>query len=291
MKTTHLGFLAALALVLAAPVGAQTMTVDFVAGPVEIMRGTAWERLAEGAHVGPETRLRLGEDAFVEILGQTGRLTLGSPGLFLVSDLLARSAGPARRDVWRFLENVVTNLLKDAKPETVILGARAAEVPKSDFEWVDEDEVALLEGRALIDAGRFEEAVEHLQAAEAQALEPGPFRFLSGYAHALSGRAGRALQMLSSAELGPTDPGYEDWLYLRAQLLYESGAHRNALDLAETLLATAQGGRHAQAARLVAGLSLRELGRDAEALAALGEAVDMDPESVAGRAAAAALRP
>jgi Flp pilus assembly protein TadD len=272
---------------------AQDLQVAYTEGLVELAAGAGWKELAPGDRLPANARIRLAEDGFVELAQGVTRLSVSQPGVYQVADLVAASKKVAS---WQ-LGKVVSGKLKGAVAGvakgdgTAAMGARgAAAGAPATVEWVEASgsEEALAEGRSLLEAERFDEALKVLQDAlrEAYAGEEGIFYYYIASAYSRQQRTALALRTLERARIEPQEPMYTDLVLLKGQLLLESLAFTDALALFDSQLALNPEGGFAQALLILSAYSYQGLGRSQGAREALEKAVNLDSSSELGREAA-----
>ena len=292
MKNLILGVL----LLAAIGASAQELRVEYTEGGVQLAAGSGWKELNPGDKLPPTARIRLAEDGFVELAQGATRLSVSQSGTYLVGDLLASSRKVAS---WQ-LGQVVGSKLKGAVAGsrkgdgTAAMGARgaAAGAPAS-VEWVEASgsEEALAECRSLMEAGRYEEALKVLQAAlkEAYTGEEGAFYYYIASVYARQQRTSLALRALDRARLEPHEAMYTDLVLLKGQLLLESLAFGDALELFDSQLRLNPEGGFAQALLILSSYSHQGMGKSDAAREALQRAVRLDASSELGREAAGLL--
>jgi tetratricopeptide (TPR) repeat protein len=291
MKNIILGVL----LLAAVGLPAQDLRIEYTEGLVELSTGGGWKELSPGDRLAPNARIRLSADGLLELVQGSTRLSVSQPGTYLVSDLLAASKKVAS---WQ-LSQVVGGKLKGAVAGgakgdgTAAMGVRGAAAGAASIEWVESSgsEEALAEGRSLMEAGRYDEALKVLQEAlqEAYAGEEGTFLYFIATAYSRQQRTAQALRTLDRARLEPQEPLYTDLVLLKGQLLLESLAFADALALFDGQLRLNPEGGFAQALLILSSYSYRAMGKGEEARAALQQAVRLDAASELGREAAGQL--
>jgi tetratricopeptide (TPR) repeat protein len=152
-------------------------------------------------------------------------------------------------------------------------------------------EEALTEGRSLMEAGRYDEALKVLQEAlkEAYAGEEGTFYYYIASTYSRQQRTALALRSLNRAKIEPQEPLYTDLVLFKGQLLLESLAFGDALSLFDSQLRLNPEGGFAQALLILSSYSYRGLGKGEAAREALQKAVRLDASSELGREAAGLL--
>jgi len=288
MKKLILG----LFLLAALGVAAQDLRVAYTEGLVELAAGGSWKELAPGDRLPANARIRLSEDGFVELTQGATRLSVSQPGLYLVADLVAASKKVASWQLGKVVSGKVKGAVSGgAKGDgTAAMGARgAAAGAPATVEWVEASgsEEALAEGRSLLEAERFDEALKVLQEAlnEAYPGEEGIFYYYIASAYSRQQRSALALRALERARIEPQEPMYTDLVLLKGQLLLESLAFADALALFDSQLALNPEGGFAQALLILSSYSYQGLGRSQGAREALQKAVSLDSSSELGQEA------
>ncbi|OHD20801.1 MAG: hypothetical protein A2V99_04935 [Spirochaetes bacterium RBG_16_67_19] len=275
---------------------AQDLRVEYTEGLVELASGGSWKELAPGDRLPVGARIRLAEDAFVELAQGSTRFAVSQPGVYLAADLVAASKKVASWQLGKVVSAKVKGTVAGgAKGDgTAAMGARgAAAGAPATVEWVEASgsEEALSEGRSLLEAGRLDEALKVLQDALKAAYpgEEGVFYYYIASAYSGQKRTSLALRTLERAQLEPQEPLYTDLVLLKGQLLLESLAFADALALFEGQLVLNPEGSFAQALLILSSYSYQGLGRSQGAREALQKAVSLDSSSELGREAARLL--
>jgi tetratricopeptide (TPR) repeat protein len=275
----------------AAGLSAESLQVDYLEGLMEIGAGGSWREAAIGETIPPGASLRLEASAVVELAWGSCHFTLIGAGTFY-ADSLVSSARAARDWSIRPLVSRKLEALLEGLPEreSSAMGARAAEVEDTPgFGWVDETEAAVAEGKELLAAGSYEEALALFR--EELALGAGEeadtLRYYIGYAHAGLNDNRRALAELERIEPDETAACYGDLVLLKGRLLVEANRFSQALPLFDGYLSAYPGGVAAQEAAYLSAFASYMLGDTKAALEKLDQAARLDPASEMGRAAAA----
>ncbi len=275
---------------------AQDLQVAYTEGLVELAAGGAWKELNPGDRLPANARIRLSKDSFAELSQGATRLSVSQPGIYQVADLVAASKKVAS---WQ-LGKVVSGKLKGAVAGgqkgdgTAAMGARGAAAGASaTVEWVEStgSQEALDEGRSLLAAERFDEALKVFQdALKAYPGEEPIFYYYVASTYSRQQRTALALRTLEQAPIEPQEPMYSDLVLLKGQLLLESLAFTDALALFDGQLALNPQGAFAQALLILSAYSYQGLGRSQGAREALQKAVNLDSSSELGREAASLLK-
>jgi tetratricopeptide (TPR) repeat protein len=286
----------ALLLVLAGPLQAQSLRVDYTEGLVELATASGWKELAPGDTLLPSARIRLDRGGFAELVQGGARISVSQPGTYLVSDLVNSSKKVAS---WK-LSSVVGGKIKGAitggeKSGTAVMGVRGAAAGEpASVEWIESSgaEEAIAQGKALMDSGRYEEALKTFQKAlgEAYAGEEGTLLYYQAEVYSLQGRTALALRTLNRVNVQPQESLYSDMVLLKGRLLLESLAFNDALELFDAQLRLNPEGDFAQALLIMSSYSYRGLGLTGGAREALEKAQAMNASSELGKEAATLLK-
>ncbi len=297
MSRTSLRFLLAVVVsLLAVPLWAQSLRVEYTEGLVELRTASGWKELAPGDTLPLSARIRLDRDSFAELSQGGTKISISRPGAYLASDLVAASKKVA---AWQ-LSSVVGGKIKGAvaggpKGETAAMGVRGKQQGEPDkIEWMEGGvaEEAVAQGKALMDSGRYEEAQKTFQKAleEAYAEEEGPLLYYLAQAYSLQGRTVLALRALDRANIQQEEGLYTEMVLLKGRLLLESLAFGDALQLFDRQLKQNPEGNLAQAMLIMSSYSYRGLGQTAQARDALERALQMNSSSELGQEASRLLK-
>jgi outer membrane protein assembly factor BamD (BamD/ComL family) len=272
----------------------QELEVVFLDGILEKKEGSSWIEVYVGDVIDRGSLVRVGSDSIVELSDGSLSVTIGTSGVFSVADLVQKVSGQtASRGLGRFLQHALEEVAGEPESRTsaAVLGARAKEVEDEKMDWIDEEEEIMQRGKALLQEGKYEEALRFFEDVEAEAIddEAEQYNFYIGYTLAMLGKKGPALKKLSSIHPETKDSYYEDWVLVTGQLLYESMSYRKALALFEDYLKRIPEGGNSQAAYLFAGLCYRELGHGEQARENLERSYRIDPDSEIGKTAKSQL--
>jgi tetratricopeptide (TPR) repeat protein len=266
-------------------VAAQDIDVEFVDGTVDLKQGNDWETIYIGDAIGRDSIIHVGEGGIVELSGADVRLTVSNAGTYSLAELLSGTAAGSSKNLQSFLQNSLSVVMEKSKTSTSAaqMGVRAAE-QKTTFEWIDEDEELLAEGRALIEDGAYAEAAEFFadELEYAEDYIAGHYRFYLGYAQAMLGKKGLALKELGSIEAKPSDEYFEDWSLTYGQLLYESLAFDSSLAVFKAYIESFPEGKNAQEAYAFTGLCYQQQGDASAAAENFKRAIELDPNSEVG---------
>jgi tetratricopeptide (TPR) repeat protein len=268
-------------------------TVDYVFGIVEVQAGQGWRPAEIGTVVSEENLLRVGRSSVAELSAGSWRITLSEPGTYFISELMKNSRQVSSWGIVQMVRSKIHNLFQ-GRPETesTAMGIRADEIADDPgFEWMDEEEDAVEEGKSLLAAERYEEAVgyfeEALELADVQSRSL--YLFYIGYAYAMAGKSGMAMRYLNDTDPSQLMTHYGDYVLLHGQLLLEGQSYRAALDLFGPFLARFPDHENTQSVYFLSAFCSNRLGLRAEAAAKLQKAYDLDPSSDTGRKAKATL--
>ena len=276
--------------VLAVPVFSDGYQIDFVDGILEIMEDGSWIDVQAGDELAENAEIRVGDDSIVELIWGDQRLTVTTSGVYNISELTNQSSRQqqSQAGMWNTLRGSMKDLAQgNVIKETTVMGARAAEAGKEEFEWMDEDEEMLKQGQALLKEGAFKEAAALFEDALEYAAEEkvGEFSYYLGYTYSLLQREGPALKYLTQITPDPLDPFYEEWVIVTGELLVKNLSYDKALSVFEPYMDVYPEGRHIQPVLVLSGLSSGEMGDTVKQQKYLSQAVSLDPETEWGKLA------
>jgi tetratricopeptide (TPR) repeat protein len=264
---------------------AEEAVVEFVDGAVEVQEGSEWIEVGIGDSLAEESTLRIGPDSLVELSGLRGKITITAAGTYALADLL-RSQGERKTLLGGFMKNALARVVSEPEAEEAVsMGVRAAEAEEETFEWMDEEEELLIQGKDLLADGLYAEALELFTEAEElwDIDEEGPFGFYIGVTYAMLGETGRALQRLLALDPPPWEDYFADWAVLTGQLLMESMDYGRAVEFFHEYLRENSAGAGAQTIWYLTALCERELGHVEAAAESFRRAYTLDPDSELGR--------
>lgn len=268
-------------------------TVDYVFGTVEVQADQGWHPVEIGTVVSEQNLLRIGRGSVAELSAGSWRITLSEPGIYFISELMKNSRQVSSWGIVQMVRGKIRNLFQGRpENESTAMGVRAEEIEDDPgFDWMDEEEDAVEEGKSLLAAERYEEAVgyfeEALEMADVQSRSV--YLFYIGYAYAMAGKSGLAMRYLNEIDPSRLMAHYGDYVLLKGQFLLEGRSYRAALDLFDPFLTRFPDHENTQSVYFISAFCSNQLGLRAEAAAKLRKAYDLDPSSDTGRKAKATL--
>jgi tetratricopeptide (TPR) repeat protein len=276
---------AILLLLFAFPLSAAEVVVEFLDGFLEFQEDEAWLEADIGDTLPADCTIRLGEESFVELADERGKITISAPGIYNLSELL-KSRSEKQKRLGGFLKQALTRVVEEPEAtESVSMGVRAAEVEDEPFQWMDEEEEIVAQGKDLLAEGLYQEALIFFQdAIEDWGLtEEGALAFYLGVTYAMLGENAKALRRLSVLEPDPWEDYYADWAVLTGQLYMDSLAYQRALEVFKGYLSEYPPDETAQLVLYLSGLCHRELGNEEVAEESFRQAYQILPESDVGK--------
>lgn len=274
-------------------VSAQDLRVVYLEGLLEVESGGRWRETRLGDPVPGAASIRLSSGGLAELAAGELRITLHQPGTYAVGALLRASRQSLSWDLGRLLKTKIQALFRlPASDSSGTMGVRAREAGgDQDQGWMDEEEDArkaegavAQEVQALLAQGRGAEAAA-AAGRELDRASPASrpfFLFLLASARCLEGSNAAALQALELAAVPESAPYYVEYALLKARLLLEVQAYRDALALFDEVLQVAPAPATAQPAWFLSAFCSLQLGDRAEARRRLEKARDLDPASEFG---------
>lgn len=278
-------------------VGAQSLTANYVQGPVSIQSGASWADLFIGDTVAANAVIRLGDNAYAEISNGSVTIKLTKAGTYAMKDLFARSQAVQTAGLNNLLASRIASLGKsqETTSQTTIGGVRASEAPSGpQTQWAGGGDATSLiqEGLTQLTAGNYNEAYYNFSDAYDAAdndLAP-EARFYMGYAAYLKGDVPNALKYLTTFKPKPNDSYYASQELTLAQIQVETFDYQDALTVLDGFLKNGNPtGDNLQTAYLLQGLAYQGMGNATQARTALQTARDQNPASAVGQSAAKVL--
>ncbi|MBA7654272.1 hypothetical protein ES703_62148 [subsurface metagenome] len=261
----------------------ENLLVDFLDGNLELKKGNRWVEAVIGDRVPRDTVLRLDEGTVAELCYGDVRITLSKAGNYYSNDLLSASQEAFEWGIGVLLSVKLLSIFEGMpEREASTMGVRAEKVEDDyEFEWVDEEEELLEEGKRLLESFQYEEALavfqEGLDLADDQ--DAAVFHFYIGYSYSMLGRSGFALEILKRIEPDTGESYYADFALLKGKLLIESRSFADALRLFDAYLKVFPEGNNAQSAYFLSAFCSKKLGKLKDAAFRLEKAYALDPES------------
>ena len=268
-------------------------TVDYVYGTVEVQADGSWQPAEIGSTISGDSSLRIGSGAVAELSSGNVRITLGEAGTYLISQLTDSSRQASSWGIVQMVRGKIRNLFRgQPEIESTAMGVRAEEMDEDiGFDWMDEEEDAVEQGKTLLEEQRYEESIGYFEEALELADERtrSVYLFYIGYAYAMTGQTGLAMRYLNEIEPSHLMAHYGDYVLLKGQLLLEGRAYLAALELFDGFGQRYPDHENSQSVYFLSAFCNSQIGRKAEAKELLRRAYDIDPSSETGRRAEAML--
>ncbi len=271
----------------------EEFVLDYLEGTMEINQDGSWVEAMIGDAIAPDTQLNVDEETIAEFSGNNIRLTISNPGVYSLQDILKRKKRVSSLGFGTVIQNTYKYVAGNEKnTSSAVMGVRGASVQDpGDVAWMDEEDEQLSDGKDLIKKNKFKEAVsvlkEGFQDADADAEQE--YMFYLGYANAMLGNNGKALKYLSGVKADGSETYFWNYVLVKGQLLIDSLSYKKALSLFNSYIKMYPDGENAQVSYFLAGISLKELGREKDARDFFIRAKRINPDSEVGRAAYKAI--
>ncbi|MCX7039774.1 MAG: hypothetical protein NT005_11665 [Spirochaetes bacterium] len=283
-------FTLAISLLLAGAAFAQSFSVDYVDGTVELKipkdkAGKEWRALSIGDMVAAEASIRVAAGSSIELSRGKARVTILKMGTYALTDLSRASEKTAGTGIGSTISQKLTALTTDKqRTSSAVGGVRGAEQGSStgSVMWVEENEETRRRVTELLAEGEYREAAKVVAAAIPDASsdsEKEELSYMLAAAYYGSGETARAYRSL--AKLAPPEDAeyYPKFLLLKAQILVDSLSFSDALALLKPFIASNPGGETAQVAYVLLSSSQKGLGDEKAGLSALNTGYAIDPST------------
>lgn len=272
-------------LVLAAAVStfAQSYSVTYADGTVEIRTATGWSALSVGDAVPTNASVRVSQGGSVELTKGRARITILRDGTYEIAALANAAERSGAIGAGAKISQKLQSLASDKPTTATAGGVRAADQSGQDsVAWADENDEVRGEVESLLAQKKYLDAAQRLQ----EAFKEGPssayeqeFSYLAGVAYYGAGQPARAFRALSKVSPDPSVQWYARYVILKAQLLVDSADFQGALDILQPFLSANPSGEPAQLAWLLTYYCQKGLGNSQAAKAALDAGYQLDPGS------------
>ncbi|MGA2612750.1 MAG: hypothetical protein ABSG38_04785 [Spirochaetia bacterium] len=279
MKKT-LGFALIFAFLVAASAFAQTYSVTYSDGTVELKTPKGWSPLSIGDAVPANASVRVSGSGSLELTRGKSRITILKDGTYDISSLARASEKSGAGGVGANIAQKIQSLTSDKSKTSAVGGVRAAEQGQQSVTWAEESDEVRSEVAALIAEKKYFDALKTLNNAlkdTSNQADEEEFTYLTGVAYYGAGQPAKAYKALSKVVADPGAQWYANYLLLKAQLLVDSADFPGALSILQPFITANPSGESAQVAYLLTYYCQKGLGNTADAKAALDAGYQIDP--------------
>ncbi|MDF1567640.1 MAG: hypothetical protein RQ801_09040 [Spirochaetaceae bacterium] len=276
------------------PLSGADLSVEYLEGVLEYREGQdTWIGVDIGESIPDGRTVRLSSRGYAELSAGAQIITLTRDGVYETANLVSKEPEKANfRDVLGSKFSALLNR-PDASSGMTVAAVRGAEAEGDDFiTWEDETTDYLSDGIALFEDGDIVGARNLFD--EGTIWETGAIQrecaYRLGLCQQLLGDPRGARQTLSGINPEPDDPFFGEYTVTMGTLYIESREFDKADVVLSSYLDENPRGDAAQAAWLLSAFSLDGQGNSAGRSSSLRNAVELDPNSEIGRAAAQMLR-
>jgi len=236
MKKFYLLIVAvAVLLAMAVNISAQEFVLDYLEGDMEVNQDGSWVEAMIGDTIQGNTQLKVYEETIAEFSNDNTRLTISNPGVYSLKDILGQKKQISSLGFGTIIQNTYKYVAgKQKSTSSAVMGVRGAKADdSSDVAWMDEEDEQLSEGKDLIKARKFKQAVSVLEEGFSNADPDAEqeYLFYLGYAYAMLGENGKALKYLSGIKTDGSEDYFGDYVLVKGQLLLDSLSYKKALAL------------------------------------------------------------
>lgn len=284
-----------MALLMAFTLGAQTISIEYIDGYLDIMDGGSWVEAYIGDTLTTSDTIRLDEDSYVDLKSRGTNLSLTSPGTYKVSELLQANSESSNLGVSSMVSGKLAVLLNGPshKTQSTVGGVRAAEAeagPKLD--WMGSDTAELIkDGKTAIEESRFDSALEFFEEAYDLALdeqEETETLFYMGWTKYMKGETSDALENLMDLPPDTYSDTYHSHYLITGNILVTTFAFEAALEWFADYDAQDAAFENSEAEQMIyllMGISSKQVGNNNDAKKWLQDAVMIDNASDTAEAA------
>ncbi len=277
-----LGLVSALVLVFAASAFAQSYSVTYSDGVVELKTTTGWTALSIGDSVPANASVRVSQTGSLELTRAKAKITILKDGTYDVAALASASQKSGAGGIGADISQKLQSLTSGKQKTGTVGGVRAAEQGQQSVTWAEESDEVRSEVAALLAEKKYQDAVKTLDNAINDASSPEDeqeFTYLLGVAYYGSGQAVKAYRAIAKVSADPSAQWYASYIILKSQLLVDSLDFTGALAVLQPFISANPSGEPTQVAYLLTYYCQKGLGNIPAARAALDAGYQIDPES------------
>ena len=269
----------------------ENFTAIYTVGQVYMKEGGSWLELYPGDEISNNAVLKLEKGAQAEFSDDQVTILVLKEGTYNFESLLKQAKEVKQAGAIPLIQNKLKSLARSAvSGPSAVGGVRAAEAsdPGKDVTWFTEDAAQYLEdGKELLGAGKFSEAVEMFEYGLDAAVtksEEDEVRFYLAYTISQTGNYLSSLNQLNQIKLSPADYYYTDLYLLKGSLFLESSAFSEASDFLSTYVTGSSSGSPDtyQSILLMEGIAQLQQGNLVQAKQKLTKAFELATTSEAG---------
>lgn len=266
---------------------AEDFLLVYSEGDVSESENGTWYEVFIGDMLSDTSTLKIGPDSMVEIDANGSTLLLNKPGTYKLGELISQSTKVSAWGNNSVFKKFLSGDNARSGVQTAVMGVRGSATETDDVEWLSEDSMIIDEAIVMISDGDFNDAIDLLSEEIDFAFDEdlSGYNYYIGYSYYMLGSSGRALSYLKKVESDYDTEYYPDFVVLKGNLLLESLAYNDALDLFNEFLRNDDFSSTAQAVNYLSATALKGLGKDKDAEKKLEITVKMNPSSEIGRSA------
>ena len=181
-----LGLVSALVLVFAASAFAQSYSVTYSDGVVELKTTTGWTALSIGDSVPANASVRVSQTGSLELTRAKAKITILKDGTYDVAALASASQKSGAGGIGADISQKLQSLTSGKQKTGTVGGVRAAEQGQQSVTWAEESDEVRSEVAALLAEKKYQDAVKTLDNAINDASSPEDeqeFTYLLGVAY------------------------------------------------------------------------------------------------------------
>ena len=270
----------------------QELEIVYFDGDVEISDSGEWFEPEMGEVLSGQQQIKLGADSYVEITSSASTIKLLKEGVYSVSDLLDSAD---RQDNWELgkigginFKNIIN---KGAYNSSAVMGVRGAKQETEGIEWIDSSIDYVEEGKAKLDEGDIEAALNlFTEGIELSEEDTAPLYYYSALCYSLQGQNSKGLKNLNMVESPENYDFYPDYVILKSNILLESLEFKGADLILRKYVKRDSKSEKAQIIYLLLSYSANGLNNDDDAKMYLKKVIEINSSSDAGQIAGELLK-
>jgi tetratricopeptide (TPR) repeat protein len=267
--------------------------LEYTDGSVQYSSGSGWEEAYIGDYVPGNSDIKIDSDTYAEFSRNNIKLTITEQGTYKLDNLFNKSEEIADWSIASLIGDKVERLvgINQEDLDVTHMAVRGDQIPGTrtdDDAWMDEHTELIDEVKRLLGQGNYNNALDELliEYSFSYGRDKEEICFYIGYIYSILEEDSKALKYFSEIEIDYTRPYFSDLVLVKGNLLVENLLFDDAIELFETYIDNYPGGEKTQYAYFLTAVCYTGLNNTYKTKVYLEKAVNEDPDSEIGRAAA-----
>jgi len=270
------------AFVLTAGISAQAFSVSYLDGAAELQASKVWKALSIGDKVPADGSVRISRNGSLELLRGTLKITILKDGVYDLASLAKATDKSGAGGIGSTILQKLASLTSEKPRASQPAGVRAEAQGEAPVTWADENDETHAQVQTLLADKKFADALNVLEKAIKDSTDDrdkAELTYLMGFAYYGNGQTARAYRALEQISPDPDAGWYARYIILKSQVLVDTSNFKDALAVLSPFINAFPVGETTQVAYLLTYYSLKGLGDQESAAAALDAGYKLDPST------------